>query len=55
MLAAITAPVLTSLFGRFVEKIEPSRRQITAPTNGVIRMTERIGKSTVYRPNQITT
>jgi hypothetical protein len=29
MLAAITVPVLTSLLASFVEKIEPSRRQIT--------------------------
>ena len=30
MLAAITAPVLVSVSGSFAEKIEPSRRQITA-------------------------
>ncbi|BDB42720.1 hypothetical protein Mkiyose1384_00730 [Mycobacterium kiyosense] len=30
MLAAITAPVLVSLPGSFVEKIDPNRTQITA-------------------------
>ena len=30
MLAAITAPVLVCVPGNFAEKMEPSRRQITA-------------------------
>ena len=35
MLAAITAPVLVSVLGSFVEKIEPSRRQMTAGNENV--------------------
>ena len=35
MLAPITAPVLVSLCGSFVEKIEPSSRLITAGIENV--------------------
>lgn len=35
MLAAITAPVLVSVFGSFAEKIEPSRMQMIAGIENV--------------------
>jgi hypothetical protein len=35
MLAAITAPVLISLCGSFVEKIDPNKMQITAGIENV--------------------
>ncbi len=35
MLAAITAPVLVSLLGSFIEKIEPNSRQISAGSENV--------------------
>ena len=35
MLAAMTAPVLISVLGSFVEKIEPSRMQMTAGSEKV--------------------
>ena len=35
MLAAMTAPVLVSVWGNLVEKIEPSRMQMTAGSENV--------------------